>query len=83
MFNPNARQCVEFNYHSCGEEREGYDVFATEQECISTCMHQGMIIYFNACVITTSVSIQLQMVENNEFYNATTVHYNVIASLLL
>ena len=38
-FNPNARQCVQFNYHSCGEDREGYDVFATELECINTCLH--------------------------------------------
>ena len=43
MFNPNARQCVEFNYHSCGEDREGYNVFATELECVSTCLHKGII----------------------------------------
>ena len=39
-YNPNAGQCVEFNYHSCGEDREDYDVFTTEQECIHTCVHQ-------------------------------------------
>ena len=30
-----------FAYSPCGEEREGYDVFATQEECMHTCMHQG------------------------------------------
>ena len=32
---------MEFYYHPCGEEREWYDVFASEQECIKTCLHKG------------------------------------------
>ena len=36
-----AGKCVEFYYHPCGEEREGYNVFASEQECIKTCSHKG------------------------------------------
>ena len=40
-YNKTTGQCVEFYYHPCGEEREGYDVFASEQECIKTCLHKG------------------------------------------
>lgn len=41
-YNKTAGQCVEFYYHPCGEDREGYDVFASEQECIKTCVHKGI-----------------------------------------
>lgn len=30
-------KCVEFDYYPCGEERQGYDVFSTEQDCINMC----------------------------------------------
>ena len=40
-FNSTTGQCVAFAYSPCGEEREGYDVFATQEECIQTCMHKG------------------------------------------
>ena len=40
-FNTTMGQCVPFAYSSCGEEKEGYDVFATQEECVETCFHQG------------------------------------------
>ena len=40
-FNTTMGQCVAFAYSPCGEEREGYDVFATQEECVKTCVHQG------------------------------------------
>ena len=40
-FNSTTGQCDPFVYSPCGEEREGYDVFATQEECMRTCMHQG------------------------------------------
>ena len=32
---------MEFYYYTCGEDRNGYNVFATEQECTKTCVPQG------------------------------------------
>ena len=40
-FNSTTGQCVAFAYSPCGEERKGYDVFTTEEECVQTCMHRG------------------------------------------
>ena len=40
-YNQTSRECVEFGYHPCGEDRDGYDVFTSEFECIRTCVHQG------------------------------------------
>ena len=34
--------CMEFYYYACGEDRDGYNVFATKQECTSTCVPQGI-----------------------------------------
>ena len=42
-YNPKAGQCVEINYHSCGEDRQGYNVFDEEGECINTCVHRGIV----------------------------------------
>ena len=40
-YNTSSGQCVEFYYHPCGEDREGYDVFYTQEECEDTCVHRG------------------------------------------
>ena len=40
-YNQTIGQCVEFSYHPCGQDREGYDVFRTESECNQTCLQQG------------------------------------------
>ena len=40
-YNSTTGQCVAFAYSPCGEEREGYDVFVTEEECVKTCLHRG------------------------------------------
>ena len=40
-YNKTAGQCVEFYYYACGEDRKGYNVFASEQECTKTCVHIG------------------------------------------
>lgn len=40
-YNASTGQCVEFYYHPCGEDRDGYDVFASEEECDRTCLHRG------------------------------------------
>ena len=42
-YNLTTGQCDPFAYSPCGEEREGYDVFATQEECMQTCMHQGTV----------------------------------------
>ena len=47
-FNSTTGQCVAFAYSPCGEEREGYDVFATQEECLRTCAHQGTLLESNA-----------------------------------
>ena len=41
-YNKTNKKCVEFDYHPCGEDREGYDVFTTELECMKTCLHKGI-----------------------------------------
>ena len=41
-YNRTTGQCVEFSYHPCGQDREGYDVFKTELECTQTCVQQGI-----------------------------------------
>ena len=41
-YNKTSGKCMEFGYHPCGEEREGYDVFNTELECMKTCLHKGI-----------------------------------------
>lgn len=30
-------------YYACGEQRDGYNVFSTEQECTKTCVPQGIV----------------------------------------
>ena len=40
-YNASNGQCVEFYYHPCGEDRVGYDVFDTEEECSDSCMPKG------------------------------------------
>ena len=32
---------MEFYYYACGEDRKGYNVFASKQECMKTCVHKG------------------------------------------
>ena len=46
-YSPKSGQCVEFEYYPCGEERDGYDVFSTEKECISTCVNKGIYYLIN------------------------------------
>ena len=45
-YNQTTQQCVEFNYHPCGEARDGYDVFDTEEDCTRTCIHPLGTYYF-------------------------------------
>ena len=40
-YNLTAGQCMEFYYYACGEDRKGYNVFSSEQECMKTCIHKG------------------------------------------
>ena len=42
-YNHTTKQCMEFSYHPCGQDRDGYDVFYTEQECVRTCLHRGSV----------------------------------------
>ena len=48
-YNSTAGQCLEFYYYACGEDRIGYNVFASQQECMMTCAHKGdaIIVYYN------------------------------------
>ena len=32
---------MEFYYYACGEDRKGYNVFTSEQECMKTCVRKG------------------------------------------
>ena len=38
-YNPMTGNCTEFEYYPCGEDKEGYDVFASKMDCIATCVH--------------------------------------------
>lgn len=42
-YNKTTGQCVNFYYYACGEDRQGYNVFASEQECTKTCVHKGNV----------------------------------------
>ena len=35
---------MEFYYYACGEDRKEYNVFASEQECMKTCVHKGDLL---------------------------------------
>ena len=59
-YNQTTGQCVEFSYHPCGQDREGYDVFKTELECTQTCVHQG--IHSQYLYISVAATVYMFMV---------------------
>ena len=50
-YNSTAGECMEFYYYACGEDRKGYNVFTSEQECMKTCVRKGdpKLIIMTAC----------------------------------
>ena len=53
---------MEFYYYACGEDRKGYNVFASEQKCMKICVHKGDPIHEckwkcgSSSIITDSVN---------------------------
>ena len=61
-YNRTTGQCVEFSYHPCGQDREGYDVFKTELECTQTCVQQGIsanTVLLVAATVPLSIGLTL------------------------
>lgn len=50
-YNSTTGQCLEFYYHPCGEDRKGYNVFATEEECTKACVHPGSVINYRHAIV--------------------------------
>ena len=55
---------MEFYYYACGEDKKGYNVFASEQECMKTCVPKGDPIHKSkwkcgsSSIVTNSVNGQ-------------------------
>ena len=43
-YNPSTGRCIEFEYYPCGEDKDGYNVYSTEQECTKTCINKGIAL---------------------------------------
>ena len=55
-YDAQSGQCVEFEYYPCGEDRDGYDVFATKEECVNTCQNQLRYVMIIQCTLHNLLS---------------------------